>query len=139
MKKSVFMEALKESVRSEDLSEGREYLRDRRPVYLCLPFEGDLDDYMEKIYRLFPTAEAKGRALIAPYLALLAFKGRKREEMLAHAKDAVRCVMDGCNEFWVTRDTLTGNVLDEIAMALAREMKIVYVDDAEEEETDDRC
>ncbi len=137
MKKSVFMEELKKTVHSEELSDGREYLKDRHPVYLCLPFEGDMDEYIDKVCRVYPVGEEKKCALIAPYLALMAFKGCRRKEMLPYAQDSVELALNGCDEFWVTRDILTENVLNEIALAVNRGMKIIYIDLMGEEDEDE--
>jgi len=133
MKQSVFMEELKEAVRYENLSDGYKYLKNRRPVFLCLPFEGDLNEYIAKVLRMYPVGERKKRALIAPYLALLAFKDSKRKEMLPYAKDCVQLALKGCDEFWVVRDVLTENVLNEISLAVSRGMKVTYIDQMEAE------
>ena len=133
MKQSAFMQGLLENVKPEELDVGQEYLKDRRPVYLCLPFEGDLDEYKDKVFRLYPVGEKNKCALIAPYLALLAFKGHGRKAMLPYAQDCVQLALNGCEEFWVTGDLLTPNVLNELMLAVSRGMKITYVDLTEED------
>ena len=112
---------------------GRKYLEGKRPAYLCLPFEGNVEAYAAKVGRIARMVEDRGYAVMAPYLALMDPRVDADSDF-EFVKDGVMRMIEYCDEFWVTRDMVTANVIAELSRAVKIGKQIRYVMEIREEE-----
>ena len=109
----------------------------RTKVYLCLPYEGDSKAYAEKAFDIFREGNDGKRFVFAPYLVVGTMSALgspfTREIVRRLASEMIR----ECDEFWVTRDVLSRNVMEEIIEAVVHKKKIFYLVSDEEGKTDE--
>ena len=89
-----------------------------KPVaFFCLPYDEDVEEYMDKMKRMLPEAESREIVLLAPY-AVYAIPGCgdfDKESMRLFALNAVEL----CSEFWITDDRNEPHVLEEYSRAVS--------------------
>lgn len=106
-------------------------------VYLCLPYEGDVKAYAKKACEIFLEGCDGTRFIFAPYLmvgTMSTLGGTFTGEI---ARRLASEMIKECEEFWVTRDLLSQNVMEEFSEAVVQKKKICYLTRNEEEKTDE--
>ena len=109
----------------------------RTKVYLCLPYEGDVKAYAKKASEIFLEASDGKSFIFAPYLVvgtMSALGGLFTGEI---ARRLASEIIKECDEFWVTRDLLSRNVMEEFSEAVVLKKKICWLTRNEEETADE--
>ena len=106
-------------------------------VYLCLPYEGDPGAYAKKAYDIFREANNGKRFVMAPYLVVGMVSALGSPFTQEVGRRLASEMIKECDEFWVTRDLLSRNVMEEISEAVVQRKKICYLASDEEEKTDE--
>ena len=107
----------------------------KRLVYLCLPYTGDDEAYIRKAVEIERESDDGSCVVVVPYLLQTGVFGEKYSVSVSpeEAAEMISC----CDEFWVVRDLLTKNVLEELYSAVKLGKKICYLSTADEEEEPD--
>ena len=106
-------------------------------VYLCLPYEGDSKAYAAKAFDIFREAGNGKRFVMAPYLVVGMVSALGSPFTREVGRRLASEMIKECDEFWVTRDLLSRNVMEEISEAVVQRKKIFYLASDEEEKTDE--
>ena len=111
----------------------------RRVIYLCLPFEGDVGDYLDRVKEMSRILDPDKNILLFPYLIPIMDEGLEGKAAVIAGRQDSRKMIDLCDEFWVRDDRLTANVLAELAQAVKSEKKIQYLckEEVDEDELQD--
>ncbi len=110
----------------ELMDEAVRYLKGKRRVYLCLPFEGDVEAYAAKVREILVVAASHGYAVMAPYMTLLDRVGGDSLDP-EFTWECVLRLIEGCDEFWVARDVIAPNTVEELSLAAKLGKRIMYI------------
>jgi hypothetical protein len=109
----------------------------RTKVYLCLPYEGDSKAYAAKAYDIFREANDGSRYVFAPYLVVGTISALGSPFTWEIGRSLASEMIRECDEFWVTRDLLSKNVMEEFSEAVVLKKKICWLTRNEEETADE--
>ena len=94
---------------------------DRKLIYICSPYSGDVASNTEKAKRYSRFAVDAGAIPIAPHLLLPLYMKEESERDLALQMDLV--IMARCDEVWVFGSEITSGMRKEIEVALLLHIK----------------
>ena len=99
---------------------------EKKPLaYLCLPFDGDKAVLRAKFADVGRQAFRDGYRVVSPYLYAVKGKCGPLSEWIA--RKSARELIANCDEFWVFRDLLTENVLEELCQAVRLGKRVWYL------------
>ena len=105
-------------------------------AFLCLPYDGDTEAYMAKVYCIIPEVKKRGMVLLTPYAIFASPKSKNLVDLETMRFIAWKTVED-CDEFWVMSDRLSYNVLVELTHAMSLGKKLVYLNPSSEVKSDE--
>ncbi len=127
-----FDEILRKRITSRTYKFGEQYLKGKRPVFLCLPYDGDTETYVCRLKKAMKLAEDAGCALLAPYLLIEEATDLDVFTLVDFVRDSVVRLIDICDEFWLYPAAPSENVQAELSLALRLNKKIMYLNELEE-------
>ena len=119
-----------------DLASWRSWLAGKRKVYLSLAYDGDPEEYRVKAEYIASQILTPGYVFVAPYICLLPQCDSAGKD-LEFAKEFALRMVDECDEFWMVRDMLSPNMVDEIRRAVKRGKKMRSVFPTKEADEDE--
>lgn len=102
-------------------------------IYICSPYNGDIEENTENARRYCAYALSQGMLPIAPHLLFPQFMGDETDETRELALHMGLILLTRCRELWFFGDTISEGMKREISRARWRNMVIRHFSTAFEE------